>query len=82
MLLDIRNLDLSKNLLSLWDDVTDIADQLRHLEVLNLSENKLRFPPGAAWPAGTFSALKVLVLSRTGITWAEVITSLCFITQK
>ncbi|XP_036091496.1 tubulin-specific chaperone E isoform X3 [Rousettus aegyptiacus] len=70
---NIRNLDLSKNLLSLWDDVTDIADQLRHLEVLNLSENKLRFPPGAASPAGTFSALKVLVLSRTGITWAEVL---------
>nr|KAF6395638.1 tubulin folding cofactor E [Rousettus aegyptiacus] len=37
------------------------------------SENKLRFPPGAASPAGTFSALKVLVLSRTGITWAEVL---------
>ncbi|ELK05100.1 tubulin-specific chaperone E [Pteropus alecto] len=70
---NIRNLDLSKNLLSLWDDVTDIADQLGHLEVLNLSENKLRFSRGPASPAGTFSALKVLVLSRTGITWAEVL---------
>ncbi|XP_039706293.1 tubulin-specific chaperone E [Pteropus medius] len=70
---NIRNLDLSKNLLSLWDDVTDIADQLGHLEVLNLSENKLRFSREPASPAGTFSALKVLVLSRTGITWAEVL---------
>ncbi|XP_037593741.1 tubulin-specific chaperone E [Cebus imitator] len=33
---NIRNVDLSKNLLSSWDEVIHIADQLRHLEVLNL----------------------------------------------
>nr|XP_039320235.1 tubulin-specific chaperone E isoform X2 [Saimiri boliviensis boliviensis] len=68
---NIRNVDLSKNLLSSWDEVIHIADQLRHLEVLNLSENKLKFPSGSAPLTGTFSALKVLVLNRTGITWAE-----------
>lgn len=36
MHLDIRSIDLSKNLLSSWDDVIAIADQLKHLEVLNL----------------------------------------------
>lgn len=36
MLLDIRKVDLSRNLLSSWDDVIDIADQLKDLEVLNL----------------------------------------------
>ncbi|XP_039320233.2 tubulin-specific chaperone E isoform X1 [Saimiri boliviensis] len=70
---NIRNVDLSKNLLSSWDEVIHIADQLRHLEVLNLSENKLKFPSGSAPLTGTFSALKVLVLNRTGITWAEVL---------
>ncbi|KAB1271467.1 Tubulin-specific chaperone E [Camelus dromedarius] len=55
---DIRSIDLSKNLLSSWDEVVAIADQLRRLEVLNLR---------------TFSALKELVLNRTGITWAQVL---------
>ncbi|XP_011791147.1 PREDICTED: tubulin-specific chaperone E [Colobus angolensis palliatus] len=68
---DIRRVDLSKNLLSSWDEVIHIADQLTHLEVLNLSENKLKFPSGSAL-TGTFSALKVLVLNQTGITWAEL----------
>uniref|UniRef100_A0A8I5NDX5 Tubulin-specific chaperone E n=1 Tax=Papio anubis TaxID=9555 RepID=A0A8I5NDX5_PAPAN len=36
------------------------------------SENKLKFPSGSAL-TGTFSALKVLVLNQTGITWAEVL---------
>ncbi|XP_045639678.1 tubulin-specific chaperone E isoform X2 [Ursus americanus] len=70
---NIRKVDLSRNLLSSWDEVLDIADQLGHLEVLNLSENKLRFPLGSPSRTGTFPALKVLVLNRTGITWAEVL---------
>ncbi|XP_044943213.1 tubulin-specific chaperone E isoform X4 [Mustela putorius furo] len=69
----IRKVDLSRNLLSSWDEVLDIADQLKHLEVLNLSENKLSFPSGSPVRTGTFPALKVLVLNRTGITWAEVL---------
>ncbi|KAB1271465.1 Tubulin-specific chaperone E [Camelus dromedarius] len=70
---DIRSIDLSKNLLSSWDEVVAIADQLRRLEVLNLSENKLTFPSGSPTPSRTFSALKELVLNRTGITWAQVL---------
>nr|XP_019602536.1 PREDICTED: tubulin-specific chaperone E isoform X1 [Rhinolophus sinicus] len=70
---NIRNVDVSRNLLSSWDEVTDIADQLTHLEVLNLSENKLRFPSDSLSPTGRFTTLKVLVLSRTGVTWAEVL---------
>ncbi|XP_077024512.1 tubulin-specific chaperone E isoform X4 [Tamandua tetradactyla] len=38
------------------------------------SENKLKFPSGSPSLSGTLSALKVLVLSRTGITWAEVLS--------
>ncbi|XP_044095259.1 tubulin-specific chaperone E isoform X2 [Neovison vison] len=70
---NIRKVDLSRNLLSSWDEVLDIADQLKHLEVLNLSENKLSFPSGSPVRTGTFPALKVLVLNRTGITWVEVL---------
>ncbi|XP_075388310.1 tubulin-specific chaperone E isoform X1 [Tenrec ecaudatus] len=70
---NIRKVDLSRNLLSSWDEVIHIADQLKQLDVLNLSENKLQFPSSSPTLMGTFSALKVLVLNRTGITWAEVL---------
>nr|XP_036873011.1 tubulin-specific chaperone E isoform X1 [Manis javanica]XP_036873012.1 tubulin-specific chaperone E isoform X1 [Manis javanica] len=70
---NIRKADLSKNLLSSWDEVIAIADQLKYLEVLNLSENLLKFPTGSSSLTRAFSTLKVLVLNRTGITWAEVL---------
>ncbi|XP_001368852.2 tubulin-specific chaperone E isoform X1 [Monodelphis domestica] len=70
---NIKRIDLSKNLLSEWDEVTLIADQLKYLGVLNLSENKLKFPCDSPSPSYTFSALKILVLNRTGITWTEVL---------
>ncbi|XP_074172820.1 tubulin-specific chaperone E isoform X3 [Rhinolophus sinicus] len=37
------------------------------------SENKLRFPSDSLSPTGRFTTLKVLVLSRTGVTWAELL---------
>ncbi|CAK7305071.1 tubulin-specific chaperone E [Vulpes vulpes] len=70
---NIRKVDLSRNLLSSWDEVLDIADQLKHLEVLNLSENKLSFPLASLTLTRAFPALKILALNRTGITWAEVL---------
>ncbi|XP_042542157.1 tubulin-specific chaperone E isoform X3 [Dipodomys spectabilis] len=70
---NIREVDLSQNLLSSWDEVTQIAGELALLEALNLSENKLQFPSDSLSLTGTFSTLKVLVLNQTGITWAEVL---------
>ncbi|XP_051849519.1 tubulin-specific chaperone E isoform X2 [Antechinus flavipes] len=70
---NIKRIDLSKNLLSSWNEVISIVAQLKYLEVLNLSENKLKFPYDSSSPSFTFSALKVLVLNRTGITWTEVL---------
>ncbi|KAB1256620.1 Tubulin-specific chaperone E [Camelus dromedarius] len=40
---------------------------------IRLCENKLTFPSGSPTPSRTFSALKELVLNRTGITWAQVL---------
>ncbi|XP_075826303.1 tubulin-specific chaperone E isoform X2 [Microtus pennsylvanicus] len=37
------------------------------------SENKLQFPSDSPTPAGTFSNLKILVLNKMGVTWAEVL---------
>lgn len=50
-----------------------IAEQLNNLESLDLSENKLQFPSDSPTPSGTFSNLKILVLNKIGITWAEVL---------
>uniref|UniRef100_A0A8C0I587 Tubulin-specific chaperone E n=1 Tax=Balaenoptera musculus TaxID=9771 RepID=A0A8C0I587_BALMU len=48
------------------------------------SENKLKFPSSSPSPTGTFSALKVLVLNRIGITWTEVLrcASRCPVLEK
>ncbi|XP_055002689.1 tubulin-specific chaperone E isoform X2 [Sorex araneus] len=70
---NIRELNMSKNLLTSWDEVVHIAHQLEHLETLNLSENKFKFPSGPPSVIGTFSTLKILVLNHTGITWAELL---------
>ncbi|XP_051050691.1 tubulin-specific chaperone E [Phodopus roborovskii] len=70
---NIRVVNLSKNLLSSWDEVILIAEQLNNLESLDLSENKLQFPCDSPTPTGTFSNLKILVLNKMGITWAEVL---------
>nr|XP_004659697.2 tubulin-specific chaperone E [Jaculus jaculus]XP_045004659.1 tubulin-specific chaperone E [Jaculus jaculus] len=70
---NIVSINLSKNLFSSWDEVMHIAEQLRSLEVLDLSKNQLQFPSESVMPAGTFSALKVLILTQTGVSWAEVL---------
>ena len=56
---NVKGVDLSISLLLAWDEVVDIADQLRHLEVLNLRVSKLRFPPGSLSLIRIFPALKV-----------------------
>eukprot|EP00072_Mus_musculus_P061708 XP_011242649.1 PREDICTED: tubulin-specific chaperone E isoform X2 [Mus musculus] len=70
---NIRVVNLSKNLLSTWDEVVLIAEQLKDLEALDLSENKLQFPSDSPTLTRTFSTLKTLVLNKTGITWTEVL---------
>ncbi|KAF7273590.1 hypothetical protein GWI33_013698 [Rhynchophorus ferrugineus] len=41
---NIREIDVSKNLFSTWEDVFNICEQLPHLYWLNVSENLLEFP--------------------------------------
>uniref|UniRef100_A0A8C3CHD0 Tubulin-specific chaperone E n=1 Tax=Cairina moschata TaxID=8855 RepID=A0A8C3CHD0_CAIMO len=70
---NIRHINLSKNLLSSWDTVTDIASQVPNLETLNISENKIKFPSTSISVSNVFSKLKVLALNQTEITWTEVL---------
>ncbi|NXI66602.1 TBCE protein, partial [Anseranas semipalmata] len=70
---NIRHINLSKNLLSSWDTVTDIASQVPNLETLNISENKMKFPSTSISVSSVFSKLMILALNQTGITWTEVL---------
>ena len=58
----LRNVDLSSNLLSTWDQVEQLCDELEALEVLNVSSNRLTFPEFARL-SGPFN-LKTLILNR------------------
>uniref|UniRef100_A0A8D0HGZ2 Tubulin-specific chaperone E n=1 Tax=Sphenodon punctatus TaxID=8508 RepID=A0A8D0HGZ2_SPHPU len=70
---NIMQMDLSKNLLSSWEKVIDIAYQTENLEILNLSENKMKFPSAPASAFTVFCKLRVLALNLTGVTWTEVL---------
>ncbi|OXB71764.1 UNVERIFIED_CONTAM: hypothetical protein H355_004193 [Colinus virginianus] len=68
---NIRRIDLSKNLLSSWNTVIDIASQLPHLETLDISGNKMKFPSTSVSVSSAFSKLTTLALNQTEITWTE-----------
>ncbi|XP_004486440.1 tubulin-folding cofactor E-like isoform X1 [Cicer arietinum] len=66
---NIKELDLSGNLLSEWKDVGTICEQLPALEALNLSHN-LMSPYKSELPL--LKSIRVLVLNNTGVNWEQV----------
>ncbi|XP_053317167.1 tubulin-specific chaperone E [Spea bombifrons] len=72
---NITTLNLSKNLLSSWGDLADIAKQLEKLEKLDISENRISLPPNPSSLSSAFLSLRVLSLNRTKISWSEVLRS-------
>ncbi|XP_075718642.1 tubulin-specific chaperone E isoform X2 [Rhinoderma darwinii] len=70
---NISTLNLSKNLLSSWENVADIAFQLKKLKTIDLSENRFALPSNPSSLASSFGNLTILSLNRTGVTWNEVL---------
>ncbi|XP_067033871.1 tubulin-specific chaperone E-like isoform X1 [Acropora muricata] len=68
----ISELDLSKTLLSSWEDVASITKDLQHLRTLNLSENQLKLPSAPETLLPSFSTVKVIFLNRMQFEWYEV----------
>ncbi|GAU46622.1 hypothetical protein TSUD_377880 [Trifolium subterraneum] len=66
---NIKELDLSGNLLSEWKDVGSICEQLPALKALNLSYN-LMSPYKSELPL--LKSIRVLVLNNTGVDWEQV----------
>ncbi|XP_077342643.1 tubulin-specific chaperone E isoform X2 [Lithobates pipiens] len=70
---NISVLNLSKNLLASWENVADIAYQLKKLNTLDLSENRFYLPSHPSLLTNAFENLTTLSLNQTGITWKEVL---------
>lgn len=66
---NLKELDLTGNLLSDWKDIGNICEELPTLRALNLTNNKM-----ASVMTGLplLKNIRILVLNNTGIQWAEV----------
>ncbi|CAJ1052783.1 tubulin-specific chaperone E isoform X1 [Xyrichtys novacula] len=69
----VKWLDLSKTLVSCWEDVSSITKQLDHLEGLQLSSNRLQLLSEPSSHHEAFSKLKTLVLNSCDLTWPQIL---------
>lgn len=65
---NLKELDLSGNLLSSFDSVLQLLKELQLLSHLNLSSNRLSFTPEGA----SDQQLQVLILNSACASWADV----------
>ncbi|XP_051801367.1 tubulin-specific chaperone E [Acanthochromis polyacanthus] len=72
---NVEWLDLSGTLLSCWEDVSSITEQLVRLEGLQLSSNRLTLPSDCLAHRHAFCSLKVLVLNSSQLTWPQILQS-------
>ncbi|XP_028269593.1 tubulin-specific chaperone E [Parambassis ranga] len=70
---NIQWLDLSKTLLSCWDDVAAITQQLDKLERLCLSYNRMTEPSDPLSHSQAFCSLRVLVLNNCDLVWPQIL---------
>ncbi|XP_040042825.2 tubulin-specific chaperone E [Gasterosteus aculeatus] len=70
---NVQVLDLSASLLSRWEDVSAIAQQLEHLESLTLMNNRLRLPADVSAHRRSFRGLRVLALNGCELTWPQIL---------
>ncbi|XP_069543552.1 tubulin-specific chaperone E [Brachyistius frenatus] len=76
---NVQWLDLSGTLLSCWEDVAAVTQQLDHLERLHLSNNRLSLPSDPPAHRRAFGSLRVLALNGCELTWPQVlvVVSMC-----
>uniref|UniRef100_A0A7N5ZRS1 Tubulin-specific chaperone E n=1 Tax=Anabas testudineus TaxID=64144 RepID=A0A7N5ZRS1_ANATE len=70
---NVQWLDLSGTLMSCWEDVAAITEQLDKLEGLQLSYNRLRLPSEPSALCQAFCNLKVLALNSCDLTWPQIL---------
>uniref|UniRef100_A0A4W4DTQ4 Tubulin-specific chaperone E n=1 Tax=Electrophorus electricus TaxID=8005 RepID=A0A4W4DTQ4_ELEEL len=67
------SLDLSQNLLSSWETVAAITEQLEQLQILRLNHNRLSIISNPSSLTYAFSQLRVLSLNSCAVTWPQVL---------
>nr|CAD7459060.1 unnamed protein product [Timema tahoe] len=68
---DVTELDISRNLLNSWHTVAQIAAQLKKLQHLNVSENRLQLVDDPSEHQGSFQSLKQLVAWDMKYDWSQ-----------
>ncbi|XP_043108049.1 tubulin-specific chaperone E isoform X2 [Puntigrus tetrazona] len=68
-----RSLDLSGNLLSSWEVLAAIGEQLDSLQELQLSHNRLSISSEPSRLSPAFSRLRLLSLNSCALTWTQVL---------
>ncbi|XP_031504647.1 tubulin-folding cofactor E [Nymphaea colorata] len=66
---NLKNLDLTGNLLSQWKDVNSICEELPALEVLDLTNNRMSHDVSGI---SSLRNIRILVLNNCSITWKQV----------
>lgn len=66
---NLKLLDLTGNLFSLWQDISSLCQALASLEVLNLANNAME---NDAIESPRLENLRILVLNNCGVTWELV----------
>ncbi|XP_068178574.1 tubulin-specific chaperone E isoform X2 [Antennarius striatus] len=70
---NVTTLSLSWTLLSCWDDVATISQQLEQLSQLDLSSNRLALPSDLSPHLHSFPRLRTLHLNNCDLTWAQIL---------
>ncbi|XP_041959192.1 tubulin-specific chaperone E [Alosa alosa] len=74
---DVEFLDLSQNLLSSWEALAAITEQMEKLRALQMGYNRLTLPSDPSSLTHAFTNLRVLALPDCGLTWPEVLQCAC-----
>ncbi|XP_063216134.1 tubulin-specific chaperone E isoform X2 [Bacillus rossius redtenbacheri] len=70
---NVRELDLSKNLLNTWESVAEIAVQLEFLENLTISDNILMVPHNPKALQDHFKSLKYIIAAKMSYDWFQIL---------
>ncbi|KAJ3379796.1 hypothetical protein HDU84_006412 [Entophlyctis sp. JEL0112] len=70
----VEDIDLSRNLLSTWQEVAVIVGQLDSLESLRLNNNRLQILQDLSPLTGVFNKISILALATTFIAWNDIET--------
>ena len=75
----VCELDLADNLLPSWSEAAQLAQELPELASLDLSLNRMAWPPARPAPdiVAPFLALETLVLNQCCLSWQEVRAMAC-----